>query len=386
MIQTSKSRDTSPFLAALLLILGTSLSLGDAHAKEPQKPPKIVKSKARKLTSSIIVGENQHFEKWKDVQEFKLYMQSQYQFPAEEFERIMRDARFVDSAIQAVKPMPPGKPKNWRVYRSRFVETARVEAGLKFWNRNEAVLKKAEQEYGVPAEIIVGLIGVETIYGKNLGRYRAIDAITSLAFSYPETANREARTNFFRNELAQLLMWSREKKIDIFSIKSSYAGAIGLCQFMPSSLRDFAVDFDRDGKTELRDSEADAIGSVANYLLTHGWKKTLPYVFPASLHILESATENKSEVTTARLKNVLERGLKASLRLEELQDFITTPSADAPKDILYGVVDLQNGDEPTEYWLATENFYAITQYNRSYFYAMSVIDLAQAISNARTKD
>ena len=385
MIHTT-NRFIPKFFAALLIgVIGTT-TVNEAYAGKPKKITKVSKSKTRTISNSTIIGDNQHFEKWKDVQEFKLYMQKQFEFSPEEFDRIMGSARFVDSAVQAVKPMPLGKPKNWKVYRSRFVETARIDAGLKFWDRNELVLKKAEQQYGVPAEIIVGLIGVETIYGKNLGRYRAIDAITTLAFAYPETPNREARTIFFRNELAQLLLWARDSKIDALTIKASYAGAIGLCQFMPSSLREFAVDFDQDGKIELRDSEADAIGSVANYLLTHGWKKGVPYAFPASVQMQEVSPENKNESAQLRLKNVLDRGLKASLRLQEMKDFITTPSTAAPADILYGVVDLQNGEDPTEYWLATENFYAITQYNRSYFYAMSVIDLAQAISSARTKN
>lgn len=349
------------------------------------KPKKITHKKS-KTASALIVGEDRHFDTWENVQELKRQIEKEHQFSGVEFERIMKQARYVESAVQAVKPMPPGKPKNWKVYRSRFVETARIEAGLRFWQRNEIQLKKAEQDFGVPAEIIVGLIGVETIYGKNLGRYRAIDAITTLAFAYPDTPNREARSAFFRKELIQLLLWSRDHKIDALNVKASYAGAIGLCQFMPSSLREFAVDFDLDGNIDLRDSEADAIGSVANYLMKHGWKSGLAYVFPATIHSVESNTHTNMSASDNAIQPFLDRGLKASLRLDELRPFVTTPSSEAPTNLLYGLIDLQNGEDPIEYWLATENFYAITQYNRSYFYAMSVIDLAQAISSARTKN
>ncbi|WMW79377.1 lytic murein transglycosylase B [Undibacterium cyanobacteriorum] len=347
---------------------------------------KKVAHKNSKTVSTVIIGEDRHFNTWDDVQEMKRQLEKENQFSSSEFERIMKQARYVESAVQAVKPMPPGKPKNWKIYRSRFVETARIEAGLRFWQRNESQLKKAEQDFGVPAEIIVGLIGVETIYGKNLGRYRAIDAITTLAFAYPDTPNRETRSAFFRKELTQLLLWARDHQIDPLSVKASYAGAIGLCQFMPTSLREFAVDFDLDGKIDLRDSEADAIGSVGNYLMKHGWKSAVPYVFPATIHTVEPSTNMDASKSDNAIQQFLDRGLKASLRLNELRPFVTTPSADAPNNLLYGLIDLQNGEDPTEYWLATENFYAITQYNRSYFYAMSVIDLAQAISSARMKN
>lgn len=322
-------------------------------------------------------SEDVHYLEWKEVQDFIEQMQTQYQFDKAQLSAIFAKTRYVESVVQLIKPMPAGKPKNWKVYRARFVENARIDAGVAFWERNAETLNRAETLYGVPAEIIVGLIGVETIYGKNTGNFRAIDALTTLAFSYPETPTKEARMAFFRKELSELLLWTRESAIDVFNVKGSYAGALGLAQFMPSSLRQYAVDFDNDGKINLKESEADAIGSVAHYLVTHGWKKGLPYAFPASL--------SSEKIDEKQLSAALNQGLKASYTLDELRSLVSTPDENAPRNIKYGLIDLQNGENPTEYWLGTDNFFAITQYNRSYFYAMSVIDLGKIISLARKK-
>lgn len=319
-----------------------------------------------------------HYLEWQEVQSFIAEMQAQHQFPLDQLQHIFDNARYMESAVQLVKPAPPGKPKNWKAYRARFVENGRIAAGVTFWERNQETLQRAERQFGVPAGIIVGLIGVETIFGKNTGSFRALDALTTLAFSYPETPNREARSQFFKNELSQLLLFARDNKLDVFSIKSSYAGAIGLAQFMPSSLRQHAVDFDSDGKIDLRESETDAIGSVANYLAKHGWQKDLPFAFPATLLDQDPASLS--------LKDALNRGLKSSFYIDDLKLLVSTADDKAPRNLKYGLIDLQNGDDPTEYWLATENFFAITKYNRSYFYAMSVIDLGNVIALARTKE
>lgn len=289
--------------------------------------------------------------------------------------------RYVESAIQLIKPAPPGRPKNWKAYRARFVERSRIDAGIAFWDTHADALDKAEREYGVPAEIIVGLIGVETIYGRNTGNFRVMDALTTLAFAYPDTPTRLTRMAFFRTELENLLLLSRDSLIDPFSFKGSYAGAIGLPQFMPGSIRSYAVDFNGDGQVDLLTSPADAIGSIANYLSLHGWKKGLPTVFPATLISVETDLDKSAD----KLNTVLSQGLKASYSLNELRPLATTASQDIPDHLLYGLVDLQNGNDPTEYWLATDNFFAITQYNRSYFYAMSVIDLGRVIALARLK-
>ncbi|WP_422994058.1 lytic murein transglycosylase B [Undibacterium sp. Di24W] len=335
-------------------------------------------AKNKPATTKPILSEDVHYLEWKEVQDFIEQMQTQYQFDKAQLSAIFAKTRYIDSVVQLIKPMPAGKPKNWKVYRARFVENARIGAGVAFWERNVETLNRAENLYGVPAEIIVGLIGVETIYGKNTGNFRAIDALTTLSFSYPETPNKEARMAFFKKELRELLLWTRESAIDVFDVKGSYAGALGLAQFMPSSLRQFAVDFDGDGKINLKESETDAIGSVAHYLAIHGWKKNVPYAFPASL--------SSEKIDEKQLAQVLGQGLKATYVIDELRPIVSTPDENAPRNIKYGLIDLQNGDNPTEYWLGTENFFAITQYNRSYFYAMSVIDLGKVISLARRKN
>lgn len=356
---------------AISTLLAGLISLAPA-AQAATKAPKNATPK-----SATVNTEFAHFSQWKEVAEFIAQMETKHGMNKAELEASFNQIRYVESAIQLIKPAPNGKPKNWKAYRARFVDNYRIEAGLAFWDQYADALARAEKQYGVPAEIIVGLIGVETVFGRNTGNFRVMDALTTLAFAYPETPTREARMKFFRGELESMLLIARDSVIDPFSFKGSYAGAIGWPQFMPSSIRSYAVDFDADGKIDLIASPVDAIGSVANYLAQHGWKPGLPTVFPATLV--------NSENDTGKLNEALAQGLKASYRLEELKAVATTASPDAPAQLAYGLVDLQNGIEATEYWLATENFFAITQYNRSYFYAMSVIDLGKVIASARTK-
>lgn len=364
--------------AVNLLISANAIASPDKNTHTIPNKKKLKKTAKVETKKTATKANDVHYLEWQEVQAFMTQMQTQHQFDSAQLQKIFDNARFVESAIQLVKPAPPGKPKNWKAYRARFVENGRIAAGLAFWDRNLETLTRAENTYGVPAEIIVGLIGVETIYGKNTGSYRALDALSTLAFSYPDIPNREARKVFFKNELAQLLLWSRDTGTDIFSIKASYAGAIGLSQFMPSSLRQYAVDFDMDNKIDLKESEADAIGSVANYLAKHGWQKGLPYAYPATLI-------NQAPNST-QLNEILGRGLKATYYLNDLKPLVSTADEQAPKNIYYGLIDLQNAEDPTEYWVATENFFAITKYNRSYFYAMSVIDLGKVIASGRQKD
>ncbi|MEB0176521.1 lytic murein transglycosylase B [Undibacterium sp. CCC1.1] len=316
-----------------------------------------------------------HFEQWPEVAAFSNDMASKHGIDPAYLRAVFARTRYIESARQLMRPAPAGKPKNWQAYRARFVEGKRIAAGLAFWDKYSATLERAQKQYGVPAEIIVGLIGVETIYGQHTGSFRSIDALTTLAFDYPETPTRDARMQFFKQELESLLLISKESEIDPFAFTGSYAGAIGWPQFMPSSIRAYAVDFDGDGKINLSTSAVDAIGSVANYLAAHGWKANLPVAFPATL--------TGSEAHTAELQSSLSQGLKATYLLSELSGFLSTASSAAPSTIQYGVVDLQNGDAATEYWLGSENFFAITQYNRSYFYAMSVFELGRVIAIAR---
>ncbi|MBI3284311.1 MAG: lytic murein transglycosylase B [Burkholderiales bacterium] len=364
-------------MTSLCTILCGTLALHapDAHAAKKKK--KKTHALASSLRKSASVHDNVHFSQWKEVDAFIDRMAGRHGFDKAQLTSTFDQVRYVAAAIQLVKPAPPGRPKNWQAYRARFIEPHRIEAGVAFWDKYAAELARAEQEYGVPAEIIVGLLGVETIFGQNTGSYRVMDTLTTLAFDYPDTPNRVARMEFFRSELENMLLLARDAGLDPFLFKGSYAGAIGWPQFMPDSIRQFAVDFDGDGRIDLTDSAADAIGSVAHYLATHGWKKNLPIAFPATLTCGE---ERHADLTAA-----LGRGLHASYPLQDLKSLVSTASSEAPPNILYGLVNLENGEEPTEYWLATDNFYAITRYNRSYFYAMSVFDLGRVINAARMK-
>jgi membrane-bound lytic murein transglycosylase B len=319
-------------------------------------------------------GEPVNFRGWQAVADFEAEMVSKYSFDAAALKAVMEQVNYIDSAVQLVKPAPPGKPKNWQAYRERFIEPVRINAGVDFWNQHADALARAEAQYGVPAEIIVAIIGVETVYGRNTGRFRVLDVLTTLAFAYPDAPNREARQAFFRGELENTLLLARKSSIDPFSLVGSFAGAVGLPQFMPGSILSYGVDFDADGKIDLRASPVDAIGSVANFLVQHGWRPSgsMPAVYPA-------------QVSPSRgWENMIGQGLQATYTADQLAAAGVTTAASLPPNIMFGLIDLQNGAEATEYWLATDNFYAITQYNRSYFYAMSVIDLGRTIRQART--
>jgi len=317
-------------------------------------------------------GEQLNFSEWQAVQDFESEMVERHGYDRAALQELIKQTRFIDSAVQLVKPAPPGKPKNWRAYSERFIEPIRIGAGVRFWDENAATLARAEATYGVPAEIIVGIIGVETIYGRDTGRFRVLDVLTTLAFAYPEAPNRSERMAFFREELANTLLLARKEGIDPFSLLGSFAGAVGMPQFMPGNILKYGVDFDGDGIVDLRGSAQDAIGSVANFLVEHGWDRnsTGPSVFQA-------------DVAPSLAWQPLMGGLSARYRPDELLGAGVAPRSPLPEGRLYGLVDLQNGADATEYWLANANFFAITKYNRSYFYAMSVIELGRAVKLSR---
>lgn len=368
------SKLISKYSVCLTAALLASSAVAAANAQAPVSKS-AGSAKARKVVANPEdLGEFANFTQWKEVAEFIDQMVDRHNFNRSDLESAFRKTRYVETAIQLMKPAPPGRPKNWRAYRARFVEPIRIDAGVAFWNTYTDALARAEEQYGVPAEIIVGIIGVETVYGRNTGNFRVMDAVTTLAFDYPDTPTREARMRFFRGELENTLLFARDAGIDPFSLLGSYAGAIGWPQFMPGSIRKFAIDFDGDGKVDLRSSPVDAIGSVANFLVRHGWKTGEPIVFPAT--VAESPDNRGWSI-------FIGQGLEAKFKLDELKAAGVVPSVEPPADMTFGLVDLQNGGEPTEYWLGANNFFTITQYNRSFFYAMSVVDLGRAVRVAR---
>jgi membrane-bound lytic murein transglycosylase B len=351
-----------------------------ARTAKTAKPSKAARAKAAKAAAAAAAarpridydGEQVNFSEWQAVRDFEDEMAARNGYDRAALADLIRQTRFIDSAVQLVKPAPPGKPKNWQAYSERFIEPIRINAGVRFWNENAAELARAEAIYGVPAEIIVGIIGVETIYGRDTGRFRIVDVLTTLAFAYPEAPNRNERMAFFRGELENTLLLARKENIDPFSLLGSFAGAVGMPQFMPGNILKYGVDFDGDGIVDLRASSQDAIGSVANFLVEHGWDRNFagPPVFQA-------------DVAPSLAWQPLLGGLEPRYQPAQLADAGVATHVALTQDRLYGLVDLQNGADPTEYWVANANFFAITKYNRSYFYAMSVIELGRAIRLSR---
>jgi membrane-bound lytic murein transglycosylase B len=276
---------------------------------------------------------------------------------------------------QLILPAAAGTAKNWTAYRDRFIEPRRLEAGVAFWNEHEAALTRAESQYGVPAEVIVGIIGVETFYGRITGGFKVLDALATLAFDFPAEHPRAAdRQAFFRDELAEFLKLCRENGLDAADVRGSYAGALGWPQFMPGSWRRHAVDFDGDGRVDLIASPADAIGSVAHYLSEYGWKAG-------------EATHYSVKLPTDRLQRarLLAPDIKPTFTAAELTAAGAQPS-DAARDHdgLMAVIELQNGPrKPTTVLLGTQNFWVVTRYNWSAYYALAVIELGQAVRARR---
>ncbi|MFN5099796.1 MAG: lytic murein transglycosylase B [Burkholderiaceae bacterium] len=361
------------------------LAASPAHATHPPSSKKkpIAKSRSAKVKpaqksrskskATIPAAEFANFTQWQAVDGFIDEMCRDHGFEREALRSLFGQIHYLDSVVKLINPPPVGTVKNWSAYRARFIEPRRLNAGTKFWNRYTVELERAQQEFGVPAEIIVGVLGVETMYGQAAGKFRVVDSLTTLAFAYPETPNREPRMAYFRNELKQALLYARESNVDPLSLHGSFAGAIGWPQFMPGSIRRYAVDFDGDGKIDLRNSAVDAIGSIASFLSQHGWQRDQPLVFPVRV--------------TADMPwpSLIGRSLEAKLSREELQVAGVIVPHEVPASHPYGLFDLEDGSHPTRYLLGTQNFFAITHYNRSYYYAMAVIELGQAISRHRLR-
>jgi membrane-bound lytic murein transglycosylase B len=309
-----------------------------------------------------------NFTHWRAVAEFIDEMSDQHGFDRDALREQFRRVQYRDEVVRLINPAPAGKAKNWTAYRERFVEPKRLSAGAAFWNQHEQALNRASAEFGVPAQIIVGILGVETMFGQSTGKFLVMDALTTLAFAYPDTPNRETRMAYFRGELKQALLYARENDTDPFDLKGSFAGAIGWPQFMPGSIRKFAVDFDGDGRIDLRQSPVDAIGSIASFLSQHGWVAGQPLAFPVTV------------ATDAGWSEMIGQGLQAKYSLQDLEQAGVVVPDGAPAAASYGLIDLQDGERPVRYWIGTNNFFAITHYNRSYYYAMAVIELGQAIA------
>lgn len=291
---------------------------------------------------------------------FALEMVDRHGFVASELRTLFGRARRKEAILRAIRPRADPGVRSWRVYRDRFVNETRLAGGRAFLARHGAALQRAEQAYGVPAEIIVAILGVETQYGRLTGTFRVIDALSTLAFDYPP------RAAFFRSELEHFLLYARDANLDVFAVKGSYAGAIGIPQFMPGSYRRYAVDFDGDGVADLRASPNDAIGSVANFLRAHGWQRDAPVWFPA-------------QVTGQAHDVLLKAGIEPSIRHGDLARHGVETSTAMANDTPVALIDFVTPATPTEFRLGLRNFYVLTRYNRSTFYAAAVADLSEAL-------
>jgi membrane-bound lytic murein transglycosylase B len=266
-------------------------------------------------------------------------------------------------------PAPRSTTKNWAAYRARFIEPVRLRAGQRFWEDNREALARAETEFGVPASLIVGVIGVETLWGQHTGNFRVIDALTTLAFDFPESHPRAAaRTEFFRGELEQFLSLTRRAGLDPQGLRGSYAGAMGWPQFMPSSWVKYAIDFDGDGKVDLFNSPADIIGSVAHYFQAFGWQPGQPTHYP--VHLSETA-----DLDALLAPDILPTFSVASFTAKGA--LLDGPALQHTGKL--ALVELENGEAPRSFVAGTENFYVVTRYNWSSYYAMAVIELGETI-------
>ena len=296
-----------------------------------------------------------------DVRAFIDDMAKRHGFATSDLITTFREVELKPDIIEAITR--PAESKPWYVYRPIFLTKDRIRDGVAFWNKNEQVLAEAQQRYGVEPQYIVAILGVETRYGRFAGRYRVMDALSTLAFDYPP------RGDFFRKELEQYLLMTREEGITPLKLTGSYAGAMGTPQFIPSSFRNFAVDFDGDGKRNLWDDNSDVIASVANYFKVHGWQSGGRVAMPALVH-------------GDRFQPLLDAGLKPQTTVAELKQYGVTPQSQLPADDKVALLQLESSNGP-EHWVTFNNFYVITRYNRSPLYAMAVYQLSEKIRKQR---
>ncbi len=294
-----------------------------------------------------------------ELQQFVRELVVEHGFDESSLYGIFDQAVYKQTVIDAIS-RPAEKALQWKEYRKIFLTDSRIRDGVKFWQSNRATLARAEEKYGVPAAVVAAVIGVETLYGKRMGNYRVLDSLTTLAFDYPP------RGVFFRSQLTEFLLLVREGNHDITKLMGSYAGAMGYGQFIPSSYRDFAIDFDDDGIRDIWSNPVDAIGSVANYLQQHGWRKGEPI-------------SSRARVSGNEFSHLFNKDLKPSMTLKEL-----TMKGVVPVERYDGLLEATpiklTGEHGSEYWLGLYNFYVITRYNHSKLYAMAVYQLSTELA------
>ncbi|HTN49421.1 MAG TPA: lytic murein transglycosylase B [Burkholderiaceae bacterium] len=298
-----------------------------------------------------------------EVQQFIDSMVEGYGFERTRLERWLRDARYSATVERLMQPPIPFGQRNWIDYRNRYIEPARIDAAIVFWQAQRAALMRAEAQFGVPSGIIVAIIGIETYFGRITGNFRTLDVFTTLSFDYPR------RADFYRSEFSEFLLLAREQKLDPTTYRSSFAGAIGLPQFMPGSIRRWAVDFDGDGRIDLVGSAPDAIGSVGNFLAGHGWQRDAPILFEVESDEATVDALGRGIDAATTWSSALAAGVVADLPL----------SLDTPVLLIDLPVAGDDGEPTRLYRIGTVNFSAILHYNRSYFYATAVTEFAATV-------
>lgn len=298
-----------------------------------------------------------------EIETFVSRMSEAHGFDESEIRGIFAQLKPHEGIIKAFNAPSTSRP--WHEFRKIFLTPTRIEGGVAFWREHADLLARAKEVYGVPEEIIVSIIGVETLYGHRLGSNRVIDALYTLGFEVPR------RAQFFRGELEQFFLLARENGLDVNEVKGSFAGAMGMPQFIPSSYRNYAVDFSGNGRVDLWNDVADVIGSVANYLHRFGWTKGGPITVPASLR-------------GPQAQGVLELGLQPRLTLAQMRERGVEAAEELPGNLPAGLFSLENA-QGEEHWISLNNFYVITRYNRSKNYAMAVHQLALEIAQSHAK-
>ena len=308
-------------------------------------------------SSSVLAARATALDRVTEIEPFVANMEARHGVPADETRGLLADARVLDSVLDAVQR--PAERKPWHEYRKIFVTEKRIRRGAEFWAEQSNALTRAAERFGVPPEIVVAIIGVESFYGVHRGRIRVLDALATLGFRYPR------RSEFFLSELEAFVLLSSEERLDPRSVQGSYAGAMGIAQFISSSYRRYAIDFDGDGFRDLMQSPEDAIGSIANYLSMHGW---LP----------GAAIAVRAEVEGSAFRSVVEQGIKPHASLASIRAKGVSFATYAAEEELGALLQFRtkNGHE---YWVGLTNFYVITRYNHSRLYALAVFQLAQRI-------
>lgn len=354
----------------LFLVLATGCAThrpADAQHSGTKTPPR---PNTTSTTSSTPYGQRT------DAQQWAKEMAARQGLDATWVQAQLAQAKFLPQVPRLMTPAPKTNTtaRDWADYRRRFIDPIRIKAGVRFWNDNAETLARAEAQFGVPASMVVGIIGVETIYGKNMGNLRVLDSLATLAFDFPEAHPRAAeRQRYFQGELEQFLVMMRNAGTPTTEPRGSYAGAMGLGQFMPSSWAQWAVDFDGDGRIDLFNSTADAIGSVANYFKAHGWVPGQPVWYPALFN-----------TDSLNLPTLLAPDIRPSFTPAQMAGLGVIPQDGMEHQGLLALIELRNGNAAPSYVVGTQNFYTITRYNWSSYYAMAVHDLGQEVLAART--